>query len=266
MGLDNLLRDYKADPNPENCIRVFKHLKRVKPDRNEWPISILYCCTDYLLEFQKPLYFGDEIIRMQTFKVSDNGEVFYRALRFNDEINLKLDYSSIGNCRLKFIKNGGFEVSIQVVEDRYDFDKNVSLPEIASMRELLDEKKNSEEDPIYLDLAIFIGKETITPFNSDGFNEGEIFYGIPHEDEFVNYEDFIRVEYKQVQDIFDFLRARFGNPDKDQEIEKHIKKYKYEDYFPVCKYCKEAIYWQKSKRGKWYPTNSSDRRDFHDCR
>jgi hypothetical protein len=32
-----------------------------------------------------------------------------------------------------------------------------------------------------------------------------------------------------------------------------------------CRRCGGTIFWHKSKAGKSYPTNSQDRKDFHNC-
>lgn len=32
-----------------------------------------------------------------------------------------------------------------------------------------------------------------------------------------------------------------------------------------CRYCDATIFWFKSRRGKNYPCDSDDRRDFHQC-
>lgn len=194
--LSEILRDYDMDPSSiKACVEAFMHLSRAVPDRTKWPQEILYCGTDYMLRTQPHIDFRDVMVRRQ------DGVIVFQD---GEETNFL------------------HEIPWHPKNDPIRFGSRVEL-EIQAGRMYFSSPKSDSFDLYgYRDMQFKVKMAGDEIYLADSSDVESSFAGIPLRDRDSSrgrlasraWQPWIgaigNATIEEIQEIFDFLRARFG--------------------------------------------------------
>jgi hypothetical protein len=207
--------DKLSRPPRASYIKAFSAYKRLGWSPKDIHPSILYAGTDHALLTQEPIDFRSLLTRIEPS--------VYGGIRFNHNLSISIQASGghYSNPRRTLpspydyltwefyfcpapesIKHYYFEEDDE--DDDYDEDDEFDLEAIMAAVKL------HEEDPY--SKVIREEGEAMVIIQSRDYTPGGILHGMPHQSSFRLYDEGIGpyVALEHVQDIFDFLRARFG--------------------------------------------------------
>lgn len=231
--MDQNLREYCRECSAgvdAACLQAFIGYRRAGFSSQEMPREVLYGKTRYQLLHQDPLDFRSFLVR--------SGRIF-RAVTFNDGVNISIQGHRGAYCKpredlpdprmyaqLEFL----FDVPVKQTELYIpshliaEIIQGLTIISVGLSQKVLKDMqiiKEAMANPLCKIRQEQFGngplaetQVTIRQFNPD-FLEGGIYYGFPHPNSFSPYDQsapYVPVE--EVQDIFDFLRARFGLPEQ----------------------------------------------------
>lgn len=227
--MDEALRDlYRGccAGNDAVCFQAFVSYRRSGYSSQQMPREVLYGKTSYQLVHQSPLDFRELLRRHEVSRR------VYRAIQFNDGVDISIQGHRGAYCspredlsdprmysQLEFL----FEAPITQTEIYIptflvqEIAQGLSIiPNGLTAEELNDIQllKNAMTSPLCEIQQDQVGNNTeiIIREHTPDFLNGGIYYGFPHQDTISLYDNGAApyVPVAKVQDVFDFLRARFG--------------------------------------------------------
>jgi len=230
QGLRELYRNC-CSGNDRDCYAAFVSYRRAGITAQEMPREVLYGKTQYQLMHQAPIDF-----RSQLHSLGPAAWSGFNAIRFNDQVSISIQGHRGAYCKPRedspdpnhytqweiyfeapltekhFVITGGpglEQLTTPGLEIVLEHDEDIIR--IEELREALADplarvEISTLDNPQFQFVQYYIRR-----VNPD-FAAGGVYYGLPHQKAFSVYDPGIApyAPAAIVQDIFDFLRARFG--------------------------------------------------------
>jgi hypothetical protein len=204
LKVDARLRELERQCRLEDrhaCHACFMLYRRLDTRTEHIPPQVLYLGTEVEIAQQPELDFRSVLQRGSRGRPSN-----FNGIYFNENVSISIQASEGHYCNPKITTDKWNYQSWELMFDRPTYRKVFWEP--------LDEEDEAEIARLSQDPATEIddrdGDVEVVTHNPQ-FSYGGKYYGFPHQNHFSRYDEVMGwVPTEDVQDMFDFLRARFG--------------------------------------------------------